>query len=128
MKKNLYLIDFCNFSHALFSNYWDKDHESRAFRWFSQKAALSNDEFDLYIDGAFRRLGMDRYNLRQIFCQQEKADERIKEYAAYCKQINKRVIVVTNDKALADELRNLDVKVISCLDFNRRIYSKLNKT
>ncbi|MEW5950831.1 MAG: hypothetical protein GX447_06575 [Elusimicrobia bacterium] len=119
MKKTLYLIDFCNFSHALFSDYWDKkgEHEKRAVLWLCEKAALCKDEFVLYLDGTYRSLGKDLSNMKKTFCEERSADEVLLEYALYCKDSGKRFCAVTDDGELRGKLEKEKIKVLSCFSF-----------
>lgn len=122
-KATIYIIDACNFSHAMFSSFLssNRDMELEMIDWLKSASSFSNDEFVLYFDGYFRDLGQDTRNLRKIFCNDEIADLRIEEYALYCASLNKRAIVVTDDRELSRELAG-SIKVISCKNF----YSILN--
>ncbi len=122
-KKTIYIIDACNFSHAVFSSFLssNNDIEFEMINWLKAVSDLSNDEFLLFFDGYFRDLGDDADNLLKIFCDDEIADSRIKEYASYCVSSRKRAIVVTDDRELSEEIPD-SIKVINC----RKFYSNMN--
>lgn len=127
-KKTLYLVDACNLSYCVFSGFMGRpaDYEKEAISWLSAIAGLSRDEFFLYFDGPFRNLGIDKSNLRKFFCEGEKADDRILEYAVYCKSEGRRIAAVTDDGELSLKLSKEKVKVISCGEFYC-LLNKLNK-
>ncbi|GAB4028382.1 MAG: hypothetical protein Fur0012_00600 [Elusimicrobiota bacterium] len=128
-KRTIYLVDACNLSYCVFSGFLGKpaEYEKEAVSWLSGIAELSKDEFFLYFDGPFRNLGVDKANMRKFFCEGEKADYRILEYAVYCKRENRRIAAVTDDRELSLKLSKEKVKVMGCGEFYC-IMDKLNKT
>ena len=75
-------------------------------------------EFARSEDGTFRPVGpLYRAGVHISFAEENSADQIIYERASYLSQTNQRVIAVTDDRALQEDLKALGVKTQFCRKF-----------
>ena len=87
-------------------------------------ADISQDEhyamhsYEVIFDGAFRPVGpLYRGGVHISFAEEDSADEVIYERASYLSQTGQRVIAVTDDRLLQEDLKKLGVKTLFCRKF-----------
>jgi predicted RNA-binding protein with PIN domain len=119
-RAKILLIDGLNAVHAIFGSWPDSREEqnihavdfiARLSHWMSQNPNL---EVEIVFDGGYRLL-QNRANaqLRVLFSDHESADSIIIERARALRYFQKKVTVVTWDRALAEEARREEASVIS---------------
>lgn len=122
-KPTIYLIDGLNFIRTFLAGngYVSEDNlTSELISWLddlgSQK--LYGSEFQLILDGTYRKVGPTVTScVHAIFTEEMTADEVILEQAQYYKEYSKRAVVVTSDRELAQKVRLVGIKSISCDKF-----------
>ncbi len=122
-KPTTYLIDGCNLVRSFLREFTRTEDEVTAdFLDFLE--AMSCDEryamhsYEVIFDGSFRPVGpLYRAGVHISFAEENTADEVIYERANYLSQTNQRVIAVTDDRALQDDLKALGIKVLFCRKF-----------
>ena len=79
-------------------------------------------EYRVILDGTYRPVGpLYRGGVHIVFAESESADDYILQEADYLHQNNTRVIAVTDDRALQNELKDIGVKALFC----RKFYNSL---
>ncbi len=74
--------------------------------------------YEVILDGTFRPVGpLQRGGVHISFSESLSADEMIYERAGYLVQTNRRVLAVTDDRALQEDLKKLGVKTQFCRKF-----------
>ena len=74
--------------------------------------------YEVIFDGTFRPVGpLYRAGVHISFAEENSADQIIYERASYLSQTNQRVIAVTDDRALQEDLKALGVKTQFCRKF-----------
>jgi predicted RNA-binding protein with PIN domain len=122
-KPTTYLIDGLNMVRSFLSEFGrSEDDVTEDFLQFLEEA--SQDErynmntYEVIFDGAFRNIGpLYRGGVHISFSEGQSADDVIRERANYLVQKNARVIAVTDDRGLQNELRDLGVKTFFCRKF-----------
>lgn len=122
-KPAIYLIDGLNFVRSfLFKGISSKeDQASRELAFWLEdlsQTELLGSTFRLIFDGSFRNISQrECQNVDVIFTEAITADELILEQANFLNRQGQRVKVVTSDRELAQKLRSLEIKTISCSKF-----------
>lgn len=74
--------------------------------------------YEVIFDGSFRPVGpLYRGGVHISFSEDASADQIIYEQANYLAQSGQRVIAVTDDRLLQDDLKRLGVKTLFCRKF-----------
>ena len=74
--------------------------------------------YEVIFDGTFRPIGpLYRAGVHISFSEERSADEVIFERASYLAQTGQRVIAVTDDRLLQEDLKKMGVKVQFCRKF-----------
>ena len=122
-KPAIYIIDGLNFVRSfLFKGISSKEDQAScelAF-WLEDLShtELLGSTFRLIFDGSFRNISQrECQNVDVIFTEAITADELILEQANFLNRQGQRVKVVTSDRELAQKLRSLGIKTISCSKF-----------
>lgn len=122
-KPTIYLIDGLNFIRTFLAGngYVSEDNlTSELISWLDELGSqkLYGSEFRLILDGTFRKVGPTVTPcVHATFTEEMTADEVILEQAQYCKEYGKRTVVVTSDRELAQKVRSIGIKSISCDKF-----------
>ena len=126
-KPTIYLIDGLNLVRSFLYEFTRSEEEVTA-DFLEFLADISLDEkynmhtYEVIFDGSFRPVGpLYRGGVHISFTEGDSADQIIYERAAYLAQTNQRVIAVTDDRALQEDLKSLGVKTQFC----RKFYSGL---
>jgi predicted RNA-binding protein with PIN domain len=122
-KPTIYLIDGLNLVRSFLYEFARSEEEVTAdFLDFLEE--MSGDEryqmhtYEVIFDGTFRPVGpLYRAGVHISFAEENSADEIIYERANYLAQTNQRVIAVTDDRLLQEDLKRLGVKVQFCRKF-----------
>ena len=122
-KPTIYLIDGLNLVRSFLYEFARSEEEVTAdFLDFLEE--MSGDEryrmhtYEVIFDGTFRPVGpLYRAGVHISFAEENSADEIIYERANYLVQTNQRVIAVTDDRLLQEDLKRLGVKVQFCRKF-----------
>lgn len=122
-KPTIYLIDGLNLVRSFLYEFARSEEEVTAdFLDFLEE--MSDDEryrmhtYEVIFDGTFRPVGpLYRAGVHISFAEENSADEIIYERANYLAQTNQRVIAVTDDRLLQEDLKRLGVKVQFCRKF-----------
>ena len=122
-KPTIYLIDGLNLVRSFLYEFARSEEEVTAdFLDFLEE--MSGDEryrmhtYEVIFDGTFRPVGpLYRAGVHISFAEENSADEIICERANYLAQTNQRVIAVTDDRLLQEDLKRLGVKVQFCRKF-----------
>lgn len=126
-KPTTYLIDACNLVRSfLYEFARTEDEVTSDFLDFlteiSQDPRYTMHTYEVIFDGSFRPVGpLYRGGVHISFTEGDSADQVIYERANYLAQTNQRVIAVTDDRALQEDLKALGVKVLFC----RKFYNSL---
>ena len=126
-KPTIYLIDACNLVRSfLYEFARSEDEVTSDFLDFltdiSQDPRYAMHTYEVIFDGTFRPVGpLQRGGVHISFSEENTADQVIYERANYLTQTNQRVMAVTDDRALQEDLKALGVKVLFC----RKFYNSL---
>ncbi len=122
-KPTIYLIDGLNLVRSFLYEFARTEEEVTA-DFLDYLEDMSCDErysmhtYEVIFDGAFRPVGpLYRGGVHISFTEENSADQIIYERAGYLSQTNQRVIAVTDDRALQEDLKALGVKVQFCRKF-----------
>lgn len=123
-KPAVYIIDGLNFIRSFLKPNTKEmldQTEQEFFDWLESIGSskdFSQSEIRVILDGHYRDIGnLKRNNLKISFSDDITADELILEQAEYLKNINKRVIVITSDRELAESCQLENIKTMSCKKF-----------
>ncbi len=130
-KPTIYLIDACNLVRSFLSEFARTEDEVTAgFLGFlteiSQDPRYAMHTYEVIFDGTFRPVGpLYRGGVHISFSEEASTDQIMYERANYLAQTNQRVIAVTDDRALQEDIKALGVKVLFCKKFYNSL--KLNE-
>ncbi len=122
-KPTIYLIDGLNLVRSFLYEFARTEEEVTAdFLDFLEEMSCdprySMHTYEVIFDGTFRPVGpLYRAGVHISFAEENSADQIIYERAGYLAQTNQRVIAVTDDRALQEDLKALSVKVQFCRKF-----------
>lgn len=122
-KPTIYLIDGLNLVRSFLYEFARSEEEVTAdFLDFLEDMSCdprySMHTYEVIFDGTFRPVGpLYRAGVHISFAEENSADEVIYERASYLAQTNQRVIAVTDDRALQEDLKALGVKTQFCRKF-----------
>lgn len=122
-KPTTYLIDGCNFVRSFLYEFARTEDEVTAdFLDFLEDKSCdprySMHTYEVIFDGTFRPVGsLYRAGVHISFAEENTADQVIYERANYAAQTGQRVIAVTDDRALQEDLKALGIKVQFCRKF-----------
>ena len=122
-KPTIYLIDGLNLVRSFLYEFARSEEEVTAdFLDFltdmSQDPRYNMHTYEVIFDGSFRPVGpLYRGGVHISFSEGMSADQTIYERANYLSQTNQRVIAVTDDRGLQEDLKKLGVKVQFCRKF-----------
>ena len=126
-KPTIYLIDGCNLVRSFLYEFARTEEEVTSdfldfLEDISQDPRYEMHTYEVIFDGTFRPVGpLYRGGIHISFAEENSADQVIYERANYLAQTNQRVIAVTDDRALQEDLKALGVKVQFC----RKFYNSL---
>ncbi len=128
-KPTTYLIDGSNLVRSFLYEFARTEDEVTA-DFLDTLAEISQDDnhiihtYEVIFDGTFRPIGpLYRGGVHISFSEGDSADQHIFERANYLAQTNQRVIAVTDDRQLQEQLHGLGVKTQFC----RKFYNTLLK-
>ena len=122
-KPTIYLIDGLNLVRSFLYEFARTEEEVTAdfldfLEDMSYDERYSMHTYEVIFDGSFRPVGpLYRAGVHISFTEENSADQIIYERAGYLAQTNQRVIAVTDDRALQEDLKALGVKVQFCRKF-----------
>ena len=122
-KPTLYLIDGLNLVRSFLREFARSEEETTTeFLDFLEEMSCdprySMHTYEVIFDGAFRPIGpLYRAGVHISFSEEACADQVIYERANYCAQTGQRVIAVTDDRALQEDLKALGIKTQFCRKF-----------
>ena len=122
-KPTIYLIDGLNIVRSfLYEFSRTEDQVTEDFLSFleevSQDEHYSMHAYEVIFDGSFRPIGpLYRGGVHISFSEGDLADDIIREQASYLHQSGKRVIAVTDDRALQEDLKEMGIKTLFCKKF-----------
>ena len=128
-KPTIYLIDGLNFIRTfLAGNAYSNEENltSELISWLDELGSdkLYGSEFRLFLDGSFRNVGPTVTPcVHAYFTEEYTADDLILEQAEFYKQYSKRAVVVTSDRELAERVRSVGIKSVSCAKFFNAFYN-----
>lgn len=128
-KPTIYLIDGLNLVRSFLYEFARSEEEVTA-DFLDFLTDISLDEkynmhtYEVIFDGSFRPVGpLYRGGVHISFTEGDSADQIIYERASYLAQTGQRVIAVTDDRALQEDLKNAGVKTQFC----RKFYNGLKR-
>lgn len=122
-KPTVYLIDGLNLVRSFLWEFSRTEDEVTAdFLDFLSEVSADErfcmHEYRVVFDGAYRNVGpLYRNGVQIIFSEEDTADRWIYDEALYLADQGKRVIAVTDDRALQESLKELGVKTQFCKKF-----------
>lgn len=122
-KPTTYLIDGLNMVRSFLQAFGrSEDEVTEDFLSFLESAwqdeHYNMNSYEVIFDGSFRSIGpLYRGGVHISFSEEQSADDVIRERANYLAQKNERVIAVTDDRALQNDLKALGVKTLFCRKF-----------
>ena len=122
-KPTVYLIDGLNLVRSFLYQFARPEEEVTAdFLDFLSEISLEDryamHRYEVIFDGSFRPVGpLYRGGVHISFSEDASADQIIYEQANYLVQSGQRVIAVTDDRLLQDDLKRLGVKTLFCRKF-----------
>ena len=122
-KPTVYLIDGLNIVRSFLHEFSRSEEEvTEDFLDFltemSSQEQYALHEYHVIFDGPFRPIGpLYRAGVHISFSEGESADQIIREQALFLHNSRRRVIAVTDDRALQADLKEMDVKAIFCKKF-----------
>ena len=126
-KPTIYLIDGLNLVRSFLWQFARSEEEVLSdfldfLEEISADEKYSMHEYRVILDGVYRAVGpLYRGGVHIVFAEEDSADDYILQEANYLRQNDTRVIAVTDDRALQDELKQLGVKALFC----RKFYNSL---
>ncbi len=122
-KPTIYLIDGLNLVRSFLYEF-ARTEEAVTEDFLDFLEDMSCDErysmhtYEVIFDGTFRPIGpLYRGGVHISFSEEASADQVIYERASYLSQTGQRVIAVTDDRLLQEDLKKLGVKVQFCRKF-----------
>ena len=122
-KPTIYLIDGLNIVRSFLYEF-SRSEEQVTADFLDFLADISQDEkyamhtYEVIFDGPFRPVSpLQRGGVHISFTETDTADQIIYERAGYLVQTGQRVIAVTDDRALQEDLKSLGVKTQFCRKF-----------
>ena len=126
-KPTVYLIDGLNMVRSFLYEFSRTEDQVTA-DFLDFLAEISVDEkycmnsYEVIFDGPFRPVGpLQRGGVHITFSEGDLADDVLYEKASYLRQSGRRVIAVTDDRALQNDLKELGVKTLFCSKFYRSL-------
>lgn len=122
-KPTIYLIDGLNLVRSFLYQFARTEEEvTNDFLDFlteiSQDEHYSMHDYEVIFDGSFRPVGpLYRGGVHISFSEDATADQIIYERADFLAQSGRRVIAVTDDRLLQEDLKKLGVKTLFCRKF-----------
>ena len=122
-KPTVYLIDGSNMVRSFLGEFARSEDEVTAdflafLEQVSQDERYSMHSYEVIFDGSFRPVGpLYRGGVHISFSEGDSADEVIRERAAFLAHSRRRVMAVTDDRALQAQLNELGVKTFFCRKF-----------
>lgn len=122
-KPTVYLIDGLNLVRSFLYQFARTEEEvTEDFLEFLSEISLDDryamHRYEVIFDGSFRPVGpLYRGGVHISFSEDASADQIIYEQANYLAQSGQRVIAVTDDRLLQDDLKCLGVKTLFCRKF-----------
>ena len=122
-KPTIYLIDGLNLVRSFLYEFARTEEEVTAdfldfLSEISQDEHYSMNDYEVIFDGTFRPVGpLYRGGVHISFSEDATADQIIYERADYLNQSGRRVIAVTDDRLLQEDLKKLGVKTLFCRKF-----------
>lgn len=122
-KPTIYLIDGLNLVRSFLYQFARTEEEVTAdfldfLSEISQDEHYSMNDYEVIFDGTFRPVGpLYRGGVHISFSEDATADQIIYERADYLNQSGRRVIAVTDDRLLQEDLKKLGVKTLFCRKF-----------
>lgn len=122
-KPTVYLIDGLNLVRSFLYQFARPEEEvTEDFLEFLSEISLDDryamHRYEVIFDGSFRPVGpLYRGGVHISFSEEASADQIIYEQANYLAQSGQRVIAVTDDRLLQDDLKRLGVKTLFCRKF-----------
>lgn len=122
-KPTVYLIDGLNLVRSFLYQFARTEEEvTEDFLEFLSEISLDDryamHRYEVIFDGSFRPVGpLYRGGVHVSFSEDASADQIIYEQANYLAQSGQRVIAVTDDRLLQDDLKRLGVKTLFCRKF-----------
>ena len=122
-KSTIYLIDGLNIVRSFLYEFSRTEEEvTDDFLDFltemSQDEHYAMNEYEVIFDGTFRPVGpLYRGGVHISFSESDSADQIIREQAEFLHASGKRVIAVTDDRALQEDLKALGIKTLFCKKF-----------
>ena len=122
-KPTVYLIDGLNMVRSFLQQFGRSEDEITAdFLDFLENASQDPhyrmNTYEVIFDGSFRNIGpLYRGGVHISFSEAQSADEVLREKANFLALRQARVIAVTDDKALQQDLKDLGVKTLFCKKF-----------
>ena len=122
-KPTIYLIDGLNIVRSFLYEFSRTEEEvTDDFLDFltemSQDEHYAMNEYEVIFDGTFRPIGpLYRGGVHISFSESDSADQIIREQAEFLHASGKRVIAVTDDRALQEDLKALGIKTLFCKKF-----------
>ena len=129
-KPTTYLIDGCNLVRSFLYEFARSEDEVTAdfldfLEDMSRGPRYAMHTYEVIFDGTFRPVGpLQRAGVHISFAEENTADQVIYERASYAAQTGQRVIAVTDDRALQEDLKELGIKVLFC----RKFYNSFRPT
>ena len=126
-KPTIYLIDGLNFVRSFLWQFSRPEEEILAdfldlLETASADEKYAMHEYRVVLDGTYRPVGpLYRGGVHIVFAEEDSADSYILQEAAYLRQNETRVIAVTDDRDLQNQLKELGVKAQFC----RKFYNSL---
>ena len=122
-KPTIYLIDGLNLVRSFLYEFARSEEDVTAdFLDFLEEMSCdprySMHSYEVIFDGTFRPVGpLYRAGVHISFAEENSADQVIYERAGWAAQTGQRVIAVTDDRALQEDLKELGIKVLFCRKF-----------
>lgn len=122
-KPTVYLIDGLNLVRSFLYEFARTEEDVTAdfldfLEDISRHERYRMHEYEVIFDGSFRPVGpLYRGGVHISFSEENSADQIIYERAAYLAQTGTRVIAVTDDRLLQEDLKKLGVKTQFCRKF-----------
>lgn len=122
-KPTIYLIDGLNIVRSFLYEFSRTEEEvTDDFLDFltemSQNEHYAMNTYEVIFDGTFRPVGpLYRGGVHISFSEADSADQLIREQAEFLHSSGRRVIAVTDDRALQADLKELGVKTLFCKKF-----------
>jgi len=126
-KPTIYLIDGLNFVRSFLWQFGKPEEEVLAdfltlLEDISSDEKYAMHEYRVVLDGSYRSVGpLYRGGVHIVFTEGDTADNYILQEADYLHQNGTRVVAVTDDRQLQNELKDVGVKALFCRKFYNSI-------